>query len=397
MPHSEALKWFTKRMANSEKSPPKAKSKPKPTTATPASFGSRAPTDTQPSEYIERISSPEIGEFISRKSRQPAPPATSTNQSIRTVQDHPSISSGAEKSEAKKFLAINNDWIESFEGKRSEDPDEWLRNFEWIAESCNWDAKIKIIQFRRLMKGTARNWFESLADNAKQNFEELLREFKFAFRTERTDQYFMEVKQEEKEEIEDYLYRMLRICKRTNSDMSNVEKMNYFVKGLHPKIRVSVLSKKVKSLEEAVEVARKKQHTLHIQSVIENEEARPRKKAKTEDVSTVNQVSSERKTSPYQNESRSRDYRNRPRYQNQFRPYSYNQSWKRYDQDDWRTVGGRPICRACKRVGHTWKSCTEKKPSTSSTPRTTSPHVESTDSKRERRDPAPPQSKIDAT
>ena len=334
---------------------------------------------------------------------------------------------------------MGNDWIETFEGKKTEDAEEWIRNFEWIAESCCWDSKIKIIQFRRLLKGTARNWFESLANEVKQNSEQLLKEFKNTFKLEKSYQYFMEVKQEENEEIEDYLYRMLSICRRINTQMSDVEKMNYFIKGLEPKIRVAVLSKKVGTLTEAIEIAKKKQHSIKIQRIVEeNEGIRPKKKIRSEEASSkVNQISQadERKhftdsqrsershqnsrshyqntdyqhqnAEPYNRNPESRQWREEryqnqgthyqnqgPRYQNS-RPRYQNQSWQRFEKDDWRTMGGKPICRSCRRVGHTWKSCTERNlvpvPSTN---KAETPKEMMKDTKQEEKNPPSGQSKI---
>ena len=414
---SKFLRISQKKLEAAQKAKAKAKlSKTQSSTAQNPSFGSRAQPDAQPLDLVAVVPTDKMEEYSIRDSKSPAPPVQSTPQSNRGVQGNLPSQVQAMNTHDNKILTMGNDWIEVFEGKKSDDAEEWIRSFQWIAESCKWDSKFKIIQFRRLMKGTARNWFESLANEIREDPEELLKEFKTVFKMEKTYPYFVEVKQEENEEIENYLYRTLSICKRINVQMSNSEKMNYFIKGLEPRIRISVLSKKVGTLEEAVEIAKKKQHSLKISKMVEeNESTRPKKKVKTEEnVIKVNQVSGvddrrpfknvpyrkrfegysdqslephyqnsrmyyrdsemhDRNSERHQNQSSDRhqnpewSYQNqgshyqnsRPCYQNSGPRYQ-NQSWQRYEKDDWRTMGGKPICRSCRRVGHTWKSCTEK-------------------------------------
>ena len=255
------------------------------------------------------------------------------------------------------LFTVNTNWVEPFEGKKTEDAGEWLYTFEWIADNCQWSREIRIMQLRRFLKGTARNWFDCLPKEVKQNYERTMEEFKKAFTPESTHRFYqqlMELQQSEDEDVEDYLYQLLKLCQKANTQMTDLEKMHYFVRGLWRDLQDSVISRGAKNLTEAVEAAKKKQTALDtIRGWRDNEPERARKKPRREEMvvravnETRNYTSDWRKPGEFKRSEHNRSPR-----------HTYRSSG--YSGEDWRTMGGKPICRGCKRVGHIVRNCPEK-------------------------------------
>jgi len=270
-------------------------------------------------------------EMNSNRDRSHQNPVGTTQSSAPHLNPSSSPHPNVQNLDFRGFMTANMDWIEPFEGKRGEDAIEWIHTFDWIAESCSWDPGLKIIQFRKLMRGTARNWFDSLGVQVKQSYARVTEEFKKAFKTESIHQFYqqvMELKQGKEEDVEDFLYKMLKICQKTNAEMSDGEKMNHFVRGLLPEIKDSVITKGVRTLDDAVQAAKQKQSAIHtLNTWRDKDSGRELKRVKRED-ETVRNVNSHPSSSNRLNQEG--DSKNYQPYRRSYQSsWNKNQSWKR--------------------------------------------------------------------
>jgi len=156
--------------------------------------------------------------------------------------------------------------IPKFGGTLSENVENWLENFEWIANANMWNDNMKSIQLPLYFDFSAKSWYNSLDMEIKKNFTMLKGGLILAFkRTEPVSHYFQELterKQLENEAVDAYAYEKLALCTKVNRHMQENDRIQHFIHGLLPQIKGSVIISDPQNFIDALSSARKQENAL---------------------------------------------------------------------------------------------------------------------------------------
>jgi hypothetical protein len=148
--------------------------------------------------------------------------------------------------------------IVEFKGDDTEDVEEWLDQFEWIAELNNWSEDIKCVNLAGNLTGLAKDWFEILNIEQKKRYDYLKRKMLETFKHEDSVIRFRHeldsCKQIAGQSVQSYIYRKMKLCKRANRDMDESEKRGHLLQGLLPKFKAAVLKKKATTLKRMIDI-----------------------------------------------------------------------------------------------------------------------------------------------
>lgn len=164
----------------------------------------------------------------------------------------------------------------TFEGKINENVDEWIEEFETVAEFNDWidDNDINSPRFkaaRAHLRGDAMDfyrrkrlgnddlrWDDGAAINSGNKFkEELRKEFSSSERKQHWQLEFFEVRQQLGESVESYAQRFRQAAKKVGTDIAEAGKAGIFTKGLLPAIYSTAILGSQRSLSKAIESAKR--------------------------------------------------------------------------------------------------------------------------------------------
>ena len=247
-----------------------------------------------------------------------------------------------------------------FSGDCSEDGQLFLNKLRRYAKYVEYGPEDVCALFPLLLSERALFWFEEQSERTKENWKPLheafLKRYGPSARSLIEETALLDRKQESTESVDKYTSDVM---KRTAlAGIRDPERWKTYVRGLQPKIRSYVIDKNPTSFEEAEVYARKGEqlHKMEDTSIIQQISALlPKQKPATsgEDdrltkVETTLADLTERicvltTKGSHESRPRTREPQNSGPGQ-QYRPTS-------------RTTDGRPICEACKKVGHYTHAC----------------------------------------
>ena len=147
-----------------------------------------------------------------------------------------------------------------FHGYDSEDVNRWLDKLEYYLKLRRIDVRspTALAELVLNLSGPAEDFFYSLPDDCKETFGQLRNAMKERFSNDNqswiTWQAVTTRQQGEIEPLDVYLTDLTKNFRRLN--ITDAEKMRYFVQGLRNEIRKAVLMKQPKSFREAEQMAR---------------------------------------------------------------------------------------------------------------------------------------------
>lgn len=148
-----------------------------------------------------------------------------------------------------------------FDGKPSQDADEWLSYFKLYSEYKNINGKKAQVElFKLLMRGQARDWLAGL-EEATDTFDECQAAFTKRYRGSdivkfRNARDMYSRRQETNESCDDYVTAMRQMARRI-SDEPNEEMLRFAIlNGLQPNIANFVVAKAPKNIAELLEAGR---------------------------------------------------------------------------------------------------------------------------------------------
>ena len=161
----------------------------------------------------------------------------------------------------------------TYTGRRDEDPEEWIEQFVHASESNFWNKEIMTKQFVNFLSGTPQRWYKTfiakrIRDSVEEGndepatltWDELKSGFLNAFVSvarDVVDEFKLDTrKQKPNETIEDYVYSILALCDRVDSDMSDERRVRKLLKGLLPSYLDKALPMNPETPEELLKILR---------------------------------------------------------------------------------------------------------------------------------------------
>ena len=289
--------------------------------------------------------------------------------------------------EVRSMITVGSIHPRNFDG--TEDVEDWLEHFSYIAECNNWN---KNLQKRRLpiyFKDTAELWYRDFASSkddpagSEQSLDEILEGLRNAFRYKNyrsmNQSALITRMQGLDEPAATYYYDMMRLCRRQNPSMKEEEKLTHIMRGLKSGVLEKVLVlepkdctdllNKLRSIEEAgllsnqrpgynllllqdkaiakgKAIATEASRTHRRLEAIAKDKESQSDKAVTDKIDELCElvkklvITKDNHSSNYQGNSSRFPQRGNPRYT--------------------RTIDGRPICSYCHVPGHVYNSCRKR-------------------------------------
>lgn len=156
--------------------------------------------------------------------------------------------------------------MESFCGNPCDDANQWIEKFEaWIGFNGWKDNNDKIISAMQLkLDGNALSWFKSVPTTTKRNSGQLFQQFRDHFGsihpTWILEQQLYDRCMVPGENLEDYIIDIQRRCRRLNK--TDGDTVIAFIRGLNASIRLFVIQKNPRTLQEAIQAARLAQESM---------------------------------------------------------------------------------------------------------------------------------------
>jgi len=162
--------------------------------------------------------------------------------------------------------------MESFSGDGNENVVNWIKNFEEVAELCDWSDVQKVMYGRRLLRGSAKLFmqFECSTKTWIKMKRELKKEFAKTANSKQIHRKLATMKKKQDESYTEYTYRMLEIASHVEMEIGS--KIQYIIDGIpDDEVNKTVLygAKTIKDLRkrlpiyEAQKLAATKSHKKH--------------------------------------------------------------------------------------------------------------------------------------
>lgn len=265
--------------------------------------------------------------------------------------------------------------LEKFSGDNNRDASHWILYFERHCDIHKYDNDRKFNEFPFYLTSHAQVWFDSVAarNPAITNYAELRAAFIARFR-KHSSLDFLRISQHSDETVEDYFTRLL--AKSTGSNVSEQVLVEVAIEGLKNSLKLIVMPRNPRNLEDARQAALLAEKTILATSV------------PVDAYQPANQLQSlqhrnealERELNFYRHKLSQAQQPNQPYGQNQYRKPNYRQfNQRRQDRGSAQENRRCPhcqgrnlncaypkacpldpnvkICFNCKKIGHTTKAC----------------------------------------
>ncbi|XP_043494016.1 licodione synthase-like isoform X3 [Polistes fuscatus] len=185
---------------------------------------------------------------------------------------------------AMQMLTFKNveESLQTFSGDDTLSVKRWMRDFEDMAEVCQWDSTRKIIYCRRLLRGSARSFvrYEKCGKSWKQLKKALLNEFAEVTSAYKVHELLRKRTKKAGESYQEYIYTVCEIAAQGGLDRTST--IQYIVDGiedepfskmiLYGATTISELKQKFTFYEAMKEELRKKSKTPKVHKSKETEE-----------------------------------------------------------------------------------------------------------------------------
>lgn len=146
-----------------------------------------------------------------------------------------------------------------FKGDGGKDVDDWLEEFNAIAEANMEDAESRLRLFSGLLKGEALKWYLDVPLIVRGNWEQLTEAFKHTFREAggeaRALSRLGKIKKRESESIRKYGQRMKALMNKVAVGIAPVVAIQWYIGGLPDDMAFQIRRTKPETLREAMEAA----------------------------------------------------------------------------------------------------------------------------------------------
>src|SRR6202000_1623496 len=189
---------------------------------------------------------------------------------ISTPSLRPSSSSSGITSVGNLNMALNI--VKCRQYDRTENPNDWIREFERAANANNWteddaDDNPRTLMAAAHFTGEAADWYEDNKatytrwgenGNAANHLREhMITRFMTPEKTQRWHREFYEVRQKPGETIEEYAKRFGKAARKIGDDVSGIGKAGTFTRGLLPAIYTYAVLGDQSTLAKAIESAKR--------------------------------------------------------------------------------------------------------------------------------------------
>lgn len=159
-----------------------------------------------------------------------------TTEQARTTTRDPSSQSGDVQPSATTFATQPFREPRSFAGQAGEDVEEWLIHYERVSRYNRWDSVAKLANVVFFLTQTALLWFENHEDTLT-TWERFVAELKECFGDTNTKRKLAEQTLAQRAQVvgetcTTYIEAVLKLCKTTNSRMTEEDKVGHLLKGI---------------------------------------------------------------------------------------------------------------------------------------------------------------------
>ena len=162
--------------------------------------------------------------------------------------------------------------IQHFAGRRSDDANDWLEQWELAARVNDWDAEDELRRLPLYLKDNARRWFVRQNAEIKENLDQLKTRLLDYFNNE--DMRLLargalaERKQRPRESVNEYAEAVETLARKGfPADRFNEAACEAFINGLKPDIKQWLWGKRLKEFEDAVLEAQTREMFLESESM----------------------------------------------------------------------------------------------------------------------------------
>ena len=156
--------------------------------------------------------------------------------------------------------------IREFSGRDNEEPTEWIKEFNRVAEANNWKNERRIVIAAVHLREIAMEWYEQDKRNIQRwntqgnndSFEErFVERFTTIMRKNKWMDEVVKLKQEKGETINAYEIRFKTLARKIKNEITELEKMTRFIRGLLPEIYSLTVLGEQDTLDNVIENAKK--------------------------------------------------------------------------------------------------------------------------------------------
>ena len=134
--------------------------------------------------------------------------------------------------------------VRKFDGNGKETGRNWLKNFEHHARTYNWNQDYQVRGLINALEGKALLWYESLPENQRYQLGFLKYEIGRIFNEANAQTEAMEklstISMKPNQDITEFWYQVVTECQKVDPETKDATKINWFLRGLPPKIRAAV-------------------------------------------------------------------------------------------------------------------------------------------------------------
>ena len=138
-------------------------------------------------------------------------------------------------------LLTNIGTINPFRGAPTEDIQEWITQFNWIANINQWTEDVRCALLPGYLEDVAKIWYSTLSVRDRGNYQTIQDKLLQAFQqvispVQHLNQLLLRT-QSEQESVETYAYNKLKLCEDLNKEMAETDRVTYLIQGMKPQIR----------------------------------------------------------------------------------------------------------------------------------------------------------------
>jgi hypothetical protein len=252
----------------------------------------------------------------------------------------------------------------------AEDVETWIRDFIGIIGELNWDdAQVRTVLFSKL-KGSAEEWYKKVRVFLRSSAEVLLamgQQFRDESLEAKMRSELRDIEWQAGESLDTYYNRLERLVQRVMPDISMKSLIEMFIAGLPRKLRARMIGLELKpaTIEEAMQIAKKKQYAIEQEGDLPGHMVTTKgKKAvtfttETAAVDTDNDDMEEAQAETcVVSQGRGGGGGQRPQSGGQ-RPQSPRRN--SYDRPPNKYVNDKPVCNKCEDPSHFMRDCPHRK------------------------------------
>ena len=165
-------------------------------------------------------------------------------------------------------LLTNIGTINPFKGAPTENIQEWITQFNWIADINHWSEDVRCALLPGHLEDVAKTWYSTLSMRDRGNYQviqtKLLQAFQQVISPVQHLNQLLARTQSEQEPVETYAYNKLKLCEDLNKEMAEIDKVTYLIQGMKPQLRSYLLDKKPNTVSQAIQFAREKQNNINL-------------------------------------------------------------------------------------------------------------------------------------